>query len=113
MRCDDRKPMLPPAGALLDRADRFGHRRRGDFGRIAACGSARRLRGDNERITIGARSNIQEGSTLHTDLGFPLTIGEDCTIGHNAILHGCTIGDGSLVGMGASCSTARESAAAA
>jgi carbonic anhydrase/acetyltransferase-like protein (isoleucine patch superfamily) len=59
------------------------------------------LRGDNETITIGARSNIQEGSTLHTDFGFPLDIGEDCTIGHNAILHGCTIGDGSLVGMGA------------
>ena len=59
------------------------------------------LRGDNETISIGARSNIQEGSTLHTDMGFPLDIGEDCTIGHNAILHGCTIGDGALVGMGA------------
>jgi len=59
------------------------------------------LRGDNERITLGARSNIQDGATLHTDLGFPLDIGEDCTIGHNAILHGCTIGAGSLIGMGA------------
>ena len=59
------------------------------------------LRGDTEWITIGARSNIQEGSTLHTDYGFPLDIGEDCTIGHNAILHGCTIGAGSLIGMGA------------
>jgi carbonic anhydrase/acetyltransferase-like protein (isoleucine patch superfamily) len=59
------------------------------------------LRGDTETISIGARSSIQEGSTLHTDLGFPLDIGEDCTIGHNAILHGCSIGDGSLVGMGA------------
>lgn len=59
------------------------------------------LRGDNERIFVGARSNIQEGSTLHTDIGFPLDIGEDCTIGHNAILHGCTIGEGSLIGMGA------------
>jgi len=59
------------------------------------------LRGDNDRIALGARSNVQEGSTLHTDLGFPLAIGEDCTIGHNAILHGCTIGAGSLVGMGA------------
>ncbi len=58
-------------------------------------------RGDNERITIGARSNIQEGSTLHTDMGSPLVIGEDCTIGHNAILHGCHIGSGTLVGMGA------------
>lgn len=59
------------------------------------------LRGDNEAIAIGARSNIQENSTLHTDIGFPLSIGADCTIGHKAILHGCTIGDNSLVGMGA------------
>jgi carbonic anhydrase/acetyltransferase-like protein (isoleucine patch superfamily) len=59
------------------------------------------LRGDNERIGLGARVNIQEGATLHTDIGFPLDIGEDCTIGHNAILHGCVIGAGSLVGMGA------------
>ena len=59
------------------------------------------LRGDNEALTVGARSNIQEGSTLHTDMGFPLEIGADCTIGHNVILHGCTIGDNSLVGMGA------------
>lgn len=59
------------------------------------------LRGDNERITIGARSNIQEHCVLHTDMGFPLTIGEGCTIGHRAILHGCTIGENSLVGMGA------------
>lgn len=59
------------------------------------------LRGDNELISIGARSNIQEGCTLHTDIGHPLSIGSDCTIGHHAILHGCTIGDNSLVGMGA------------
>ena len=59
------------------------------------------LRGDNEPINIGARTNIQESATLHTDMGFPLDIGEDCTIGHNAILHGCSIGAGSLIGMGA------------
>jgi Carbonic anhydrases/acetyltransferases, isoleucine patch superfamily len=59
------------------------------------------LRGDNEPITIGAGSNIQENCALHTDMGFPLTVGEGCTIGHKAILHGCTIGDNSLVGMGA------------
>lgn len=59
------------------------------------------LRGDNERITIGARSNIQEGAMLHTDMGFPLDVGIDCTIGHHAILHGCIIGEGSLIGMGA------------
>jgi carbonic anhydrase/acetyltransferase-like protein (isoleucine patch superfamily) len=59
------------------------------------------LRGDNELIDIGARSNIQEGALLHTDPGAPLTLGTDVTVGHHAILHGCTIGDGSLVGMGA------------
>ncbi len=59
------------------------------------------LRGDNEWIEIGARSQIQDNATLHTDPGFPLTIGRDCVIGHNVVLHGCAIGDNSLVGMGA------------
>lgn len=59
------------------------------------------LRGDNEPIVIGDRSNIQEGAMLHTDPGCPLTIGPDCTIGHHAIIHGATIGANSLVGMGA------------
>ena len=59
------------------------------------------LRGDNDPLVVGARSNIQEGTMMHTDAGFPLTVGEDCTIGHHAILHGCTIGECSLVGMGA------------
>ena len=59
------------------------------------------LRGDNETISIGDRTNIQEGAVLHTDMGFPMNIGKDCTIGHSAILHGCIIGDNSLVGMGA------------
>ena len=58
-------------------------------------------RGDNEAIVIGEGSNVQENSVLHTDMGFPLTIGADCTIGHKAMLHGCTIGEGSLIGMGA------------
>ncbi|MGD9538926.1 MAG: gamma carbonic anhydrase family protein [Alphaproteobacteria bacterium] len=57
------------------------------------------LRGDNEPIAIGAGSNIQEGAMLHTDPGYPLTIGADCTVGHHAVLHGCTIGDNSLIGM--------------
>ena len=57
------------------------------------------LRGDNDRIAIGDNSNIQDGSTLHVDPGFPLTIGRDVTIGHMVMLHGCTIGDGSLIGM--------------
>lgn len=59
------------------------------------------LRGDNEEIRVGAGSNVQENCVLHTDMGYPLTIGPDCTIGHKALLHGCTIGAGSLIGMGA------------
>jgi carbonic anhydrase/acetyltransferase-like protein (isoleucine patch superfamily) len=59
------------------------------------------LRGDNEEIRVGENSNIQENCVLHTDMGYPLTIGTNCTIGHKAMLHGCTIGDGSLIGMGA------------
>jgi carbonic anhydrase/acetyltransferase-like protein (isoleucine patch superfamily) len=59
------------------------------------------LRGDNEWITIGARTNIQENSILHTDMGFPLKIGNDCTIGHGVILHSCTVAENCLIGMGA------------
>ena len=59
------------------------------------------LRGDNELIHVGEGSNIQENSVLHTDMGYPLTIGKNCTIGHKAMLHGCTIGEQSLIGMGA------------
>ena len=59
------------------------------------------LRGDNEWIDIGEATNIQEGCTLHTDPGFPLTVGPLCTIGHNVILHGCSVGEHSLIGMGA------------
>jgi carbonic anhydrase/acetyltransferase-like protein (isoleucine patch superfamily) len=57
------------------------------------------IRGDNERITIGENSNVQEGTVMHTDMGYPLTVGKDVTIGHQAMLHGCTIGDGSLIGI--------------
>ena len=58
------------------------------------------LRGDNDPITIGENSNVQDGSVLHTDTGWPLTIGRDVTIGHMVMLHGCTIGDNSLIGIG-------------
>ena len=58
------------------------------------------LRGDNEPIRVGARSNVQDGSVLHTDPGYPLDIGSDCTIGHMVMLHGCMIGRGSLIGIG-------------
>jgi carbonic anhydrase/acetyltransferase-like protein (isoleucine patch superfamily) len=59
------------------------------------------LRGDNEWIELGERSQVQDNATLHTDPGFPLTIGRDCVIGHGVILHGCVVGDNSLIGMGA------------
>ena len=57
------------------------------------------LRGDNERISIGANSNVQENTVMHTDMGYPLDIGENVSVGHMAMLHGCTIGDGSLIGI--------------
>ncbi|WP_324731540.1 gamma carbonic anhydrase family protein [Pseudomonas paeninsulae] len=59
------------------------------------------LRGDNELIHIGEQSNVQDGTVMHTDMGFPLTLGKGVTIGHNAMLHGCTVGDYSLIGINA------------
>jgi carbonic anhydrase/acetyltransferase-like protein (isoleucine patch superfamily) len=97
---DDKRPILPPKGNywLAPNAYLIGDIL---LGEDCCVWFGATLRGDNERISLGARSNIQEGCTLHTDMGFPLRIGEDCTIGHNAVLHGCEIGDGSLIGMGA------------
>ncbi len=59
------------------------------------------LRGDNEIVHIGRNSNVQDGCICHTDMGFPMTLGEGCTVGHRAVLHGCTIGRNSLIGIGA------------
>ncbi len=59
------------------------------------------MRGDNELIEVGNRSNVQDGTVCHTDKGYPLTIGDDCTVGHRAVLHGCTVGDNSLIGINA------------
>ncbi|RYF68488.1 MAG: gamma carbonic anhydrase family protein, partial [Comamonadaceae bacterium] len=59
------------------------------------------LRGDNEPITIGAGTNVQDGSVLHADFGQPLTLGARVTVGHKVVLHGCTVGDESLIGIGA------------
>ena len=97
---NDRKPLLPAAGRywVAPNASVIGDVA---LGEDCSVWFGATLRGDNERISIGARSNVQEGSTLHTDIGFPIEIGEDCTIGHNAILHGCIIGAGALIGMGA------------
>lgn len=97
---DGRTPEFPGEGRswIAPNATVIGHVRLGDeasvwFGTV--------IRGDNELIDIGARVNIQELCVLHTDPGYPMTIGADCTIGHKAMLHGCTIGPNSLIGMGA------------
>ena len=57
------------------------------------------LRGDNTRLHIGSRTNIQEGTIIHSDAGYPVHLGDDVTVGHQAMLHGCTVGDGSLIGI--------------
>ena len=71
------------------------------LGRDAGIWFGAVLRGDNEWIEIGERSQIQDNSTLHTDPGFPMVIGANCVIGHKVMLHGCIVGDNSLIGMGA------------
>jgi len=93
-------PELPEAGAywIAASADVIGRVR---LERNASIWFNAVLRGDNELILVGEGSNIQDGCVLHTDLGSPLTIGRNCTIGHKAMLHGCTIGENSLVGIGA------------
>jgi carbonic anhydrase/acetyltransferase-like protein (isoleucine patch superfamily) len=95
---DGKRPSLAPGAWIAPSADLIGDVQLGEdanvwFGAV--------LRGDNTPIVIGARSNIQEGAMGHSDPGAPLTIGADCTIGHHAILHGCTVEDRVLIGMGA------------
>ena len=97
---DDKRPDLPGDGRywIADTAVLIGHVRLNPDSSVW-WGAV--LRGDNEWIELGARSQVQDNATLHTDPGFPLSIGMNCVIGHNVVLHGCTIGDNSLVGMGA------------
>ena len=96
---DGQAPELPPDGNyfIAETATVIGKVR---LHNSASVWFGAVLRGDNEWIEIGESSNVQDNSTCHTDLGFPLKIGKGCTVGHNAILHGCTIEDGALVGMG-------------
>ncbi len=93
---DDALPELDPTAWVADSAQVIG-RVRMAAGSSVWYGAV--LRGDNEWITLGARSNVQESSVLHTDPGFPLQLGEDVTVGHQVMLHGCTVGDGSLIGI--------------
>jgi len=97
---DGQAPILPEPGRFWVAPDAhvIGRVR---LGRDVGIWFGAVLRGDNEMIDLGDRSNVQEGAMLHTDPGFPMVIGADCTLGHHAILHGCTIGANSLVGMGA------------
>ncbi|RPH62164.1 MAG: gamma carbonic anhydrase family protein [Burkholderiales bacterium] len=95
-RLGDRAPRIDPTAWVADSAELIG------LVELAAEASIWfncTLRGDNEPIRVGARSNVQENCVLHTDPGHPLTIGERVTVGHQAMLHGCTIGDGSLIGI--------------
>jgi carbonic anhydrase/acetyltransferase-like protein (isoleucine patch superfamily) len=97
---DGISPELPEAGTywIASSAEVIGMVR---LARNASIWFHAVLRGDNELIDVGEGSNIQDGCVLHTDIGAPLTIGANCTIGHQAMLHGCTIGDNTLVGIGA------------
>ncbi|WP_374317353.1 gamma carbonic anhydrase family protein [Aquabacterium sp.] len=95
-RIKDKAPQVDASAYVADSADLIGEV---ILGENASVWSHVTARGDNEPIRIGARSNVQESSVLHTDVGFPLTIGEDVTVGHQAMLHGCTICDGALVGI--------------
>ena len=96
-RLGDRQPQLDPSAWIAANATVIGDVR------LAADASIwwnAVLRGDNDPITVGAETNIQDGSVLHTDEGVPMTIGRRVTVGHLVMLHGCTIGDGSLIGIG-------------
>lgn len=94
----DLTPRIPPSCWIAPDAAVIGNVR---LGQDAGVWFNAVLRGDNDRIDIGARTNIQDLAMVHVDPGFPVTIGEGCTIGHRAIVHGCTIGDNTLIGMGA------------
>ena len=92
------RPTVHPTAWIAPSADLIGDVRLGEEASVwfGAC-----IRADNTPIVIGARANIQEGAMLHSDPGAPCTVGEGCTVGHHAILHGCTLGANVLVGMGA------------
>jgi carbonic anhydrase/acetyltransferase-like protein (isoleucine patch superfamily) len=95
---DGQAPEIDPTAWIAPDAQVIGRVR---IGPHASVWFGAVLRGDNEWIKVGEGTNVQELSVLHTDWGFPLTIGRDCTIGHKAVLHGCTLGDRVLVGMSA------------
>lgn len=95
-RLGEHVPSIHPSAWVAESADLIGMI---ELRENASIWFNAALRGDNEPIVIGANSNVQEGAVLHTDPGSPLTLAEWVTVGHQAMLHGCTIGDGSLIGM--------------
>ncbi|MDP3224843.1 MAG: gamma carbonic anhydrase family protein, partial [Rubrivivax sp.] len=92
----DDTPQLASTAWVADSAQVIGRVRMGE-GSSVWYGAV--LRGDNDWITLGARANVQDGCVLHSDPGFPLTLGDDVTVGHLVMLHGCTVGEGSLIGI--------------
>ena len=95
---DDKTPQIADSAWVADNAEVMGDVR---LGESVSIWFNTTLRGDNDPITIGDGTNIQDGSVLHTDEGVPLTIGRNVTVGHMVMLHGCSIGDESLIGIGA------------
>ena len=97
---DGVRPQLPSDGDyfIADTAQVIGNVR---LNKGASVWFGTVIRGDNELIDIGEGSSVQDNCTFHTDPGFPLTFGKNCSVGHNAIVHGCTVEDGALIGMGA------------
>ena len=93
----DRIPRIDDSAYVADNATIIGSV---EIGPEASIWFGTILRGDNDVIRIGARSNVQDATVIHVDPGIPTTIGDDVTIGHSTMIHGCTIGDGSLIGIG-------------
>ena len=92
------QPTLHPSAWVAPSADLIGDVQ---LGEVASVWFGAVIRADNTPIVVGERSNVQEGAMLHSDPGSPCTVGQGCTVGHHAILHGCTLGNNVLVGMGA------------
>ncbi|HZT56295.1 MAG TPA: gamma carbonic anhydrase family protein [Burkholderiaceae bacterium] len=93
---DEHRPQLAAGAWVADSAQLIG---RVELAEDASVWFGAVLRGDTELLKIGKGSNVQDGSVLHADLGYPLTLGENVTVGHQVMLHGCTVGDGSLIGI--------------
>ncbi|MGO1769919.1 MAG: gamma carbonic anhydrase family protein [Microbacterium sp.] len=97
LRLGDAEPDVPASAFVAAGARLIGDVRMGD---AASIWYNAVVRGDADRIEIGARSNVQDGVSIHADAGSPAIVGDDVSIGHNAVVHGCVVGDGSLIGMG-------------